>query len=68
MIVISGKLMDLSSPGVQTTLGGALVTSPWWVEFVNYISLIAGAVSMVTGAIIGVYGVYRIFKGKKPDA
>jgi len=56
--------MDQVSPVTLTAGGAALASSPWWVELIYHINLFAGAVTMITGAIIGIVGVYRLFKGK----
>ena len=46
----------------ETVIGTGLVLTPWWAQFLSEVSLMASAVAQITGAVIGVYGVYRLIK------
>lgn len=45
----------------EAALGGVLFVTPLWVTVVQDVSLIAGMVAAVTGAIIGVHAVWRLW-------
>jgi len=46
----------------EAAFGSALATTPLWVLILNDISLVAGAIAAVCGAIVGLYAVWRIWK------
>lgn len=47
---------------LELGLGAALVPTPLWVMLVQDVSMIAGMVAAVCGAIIGVHAVIRLWK------
>lgn len=55
-------MLDQATGKVQVAVGAALITTPFWVDILQYTSLIAGAIAAVAGAIIGLHGVYKIFR------
>lgn len=46
--------------------GTALVTTPFWVEILQDVNLIASTVAAITGAITGLVIVYRLWKRSRP--
>ena len=52
------------SPAIALTGSGVLISAPFWVDVVNTISLVAGMISMVAGAAIGVITLYRMWKNR----
>jgi hypothetical protein len=49
-------------PKVQVAVGGGLMTTPGWVILFQNISVIASAIAAVCGAILGISGVYRMWR------
>lgn len=56
-----------STDGIATkvVLASGLMATPLWVAVLKDISLVASAVSVVCGAIIGIYQVFRIINRNK---
>lgn len=55
----------MTDPKTQIVASIGLVSSPWWTDWLSTVSLVSGTVAAVTGAILGVYGVYKIFVKKE---
>lgn len=53
---------QLIRSAAETAVGAGLVLTPWWAQFLTEVSLMASAVAQITGAAIGLYGVYRLLK------
>jgi len=51
-------------PKVQVAVGGGLMTTPGWMMLFQGISIVASTIAAICGAIIGVYGVYRLLRPK----
>lgn len=49
----------------QAMLGGTLVTSGFWGPVLDHMVAGAHIVTALTGAVIGLHGVYRLFKPKR---
>lgn len=54
----------VSDPLSQIGSGAVLVTMPLWLQ---YFTTGAQVVAVVTGAILGCVGVYRLFRNKRGD-
>lgn len=52
---------DKTIAKLEAAMGAALVPTPLWVILVQDVSMIAGMVAAVCGAIIGVHGVWRLW-------
>lgn len=52
-------------PRIQTAVGAGLVTTPFWVDLLQAMSLVAGTIAAITGAILGVHGVWKMIRGRK---
>lgn len=50
---------------LQIIAGSALAGTPIWVIMLQDVSLIAGAVAAICGAIVGVHGVYRLWRNRR---
>lgn len=53
---------QMARSAVEATVGAGLFLTPWWAQFLLDVGAVASVVAQVTGAIIGVYGVYRLVK------
>lgn len=49
----------------EAALGGVLFITPLWVTVVQDVSMIAGMIAAVAGAIIGVHAVYRLWRRER---
>jgi hypothetical protein len=58
--------MTTTMAKLNFSISGALMTSPWWLEYVGYVSTMAQALAAVTGALIGIVTLYRLLT--KPKA
>ena len=47
---------------IETAVGTGLFLTPWWAQLLTDVSLVASVTAQVTGAVIGLYGVYRLVK------
>lgn len=57
---------DMSQdPLDQAVLGVLISSAPWWAEIFHALSSVAAFVCVMTGAIIGLHGVYRIFRPRR---
>lgn len=56
----------IDHPTFQGTIAATLVTSHFWADAIQIVSTTATLIATMTGAIIGVVTVYRMFKqGRK---
>lgn len=46
----------------ETVVGVGLLFTPFWAQLLADVGLVASVVAQVAGAILGVYGVYRLLK------
>ena len=52
-------------PTFNGAVATGLVTSHFWAEAIQVVSTTASIIATVTGAIIGVVTLYRMYKGRK---
>jgi len=45
---------------IQTATGFALAASPFWVNFLYTVNIVAATIAAICGAIVGLAGVWRI--------
>lgn len=57
-----GRTYEIIKSSAETVAGVGLLFTPYWGQLLLDIGLIASVLAQVAGAIIGVYGVYRIIK------
>ena len=55
-----------ASAVAQTVVGGVLIAAPWWVQILGELNAILAFVTALCGAIVGVAGVVRLFRGRRP--
>lgn len=53
---------QMARSAAEMAVGTGLVFSPWWTQLLIDVGTVASFVAQITGAIIGVYGVYRLIK------
>jgi hypothetical protein len=53
-----------SAAYAQTATGIVLLTTPFWAEVLYDIDIVAATIASVCGAIVGLVGVWRIFRRK----
>lgn len=53
---------------IETGVGGLLFSLPFWHHLMIEISEISQFIAGVCGAVIGLHGVYRIFRRYNPEA
>lgn len=46
----------------QAALGAVLTVTPLWVVILQDISMIAGGIASICGAIVGIHAVYRLMR------
>lgn len=56
--------MTPTTPTTQGVLSASLVTSHFWAAAVAYVSVTAQLIATVTGAIIGVITLYRMWRNR----
>ena len=49
----------------ETVVGGVLVAAPWWVQLIGEINAVLALVTALCGAIVGVTGVVRLWRGRR---
>lgn len=49
----------------RVAVGAIIGATPWWAEMFHTVSSAAGFICVVTGAIIGLHGVYRICRPRR---
>jgi hypothetical protein len=54
-----------SAAYAQTATGIVLLTTPFWVEVLYAVDVVAATIASVCGAIVGLVGVWRIFRQKR---
>lgn len=57
---------DRLTAKLELGLGAALVPAPLWVVLVQDVSMIAGLITAVCGAIIGLHAVWRLARRATP--
>jgi hypothetical protein len=62
---LNGAFIADASPKLQLAVGGGLMTTPAWALLVQDVSMIASMVAAVCGAIIGLFGVIKLFRKKE---
>ena len=55
-----------ASAVAETMVGGVLIAAPWWVQLLGEINAILAFVTALCGAIVGVVGVVRLFRTRRP--
>jgi predicted phage tail protein len=50
---------------IQTAAGAVLLATPFWAQLLSTVNMVAGAVASVCGAVVGLIGVWRIFRPKR---
>lgn len=53
---------------LEAVVGAGLVTTPVWASFLQNVSLIASTIAAITGAIIGLHAVWRLWKRRRVAA
>jgi hypothetical protein len=53
-----------SAAYAQTATGIVLLTTPFWAEVLYAVDIVAATIASVCGAIVGLVGVWRIFRRK----
>ena len=56
---------QLIKSSAETVAGVGLLFTPYWGQVLTEVSMIASALAQIFGAVIGAYGVYRIFRVMK---
>jgi hypothetical protein len=46
----------------EVTVGGMLLSSMFWIDALHAVSVVAGAIAAICGAVIGIAGVVRLMK------
>lgn len=59
------QLTEQTVAKAQATVGVALAAAPLWTNIIQGVSMVASCVAAVCGAIIGVYGVVKLWRGRK---
>lgn len=54
-----------SAAYAQTATGVVLLTTPFWAQVLYAVDVVAATVASVCGAIVGIAGVWRIFRQKR---
>jgi hypothetical protein len=52
---------------MQTASGIVLLTTPFWTQFLYTVNIVAAAIASICGAVMGLVGVWRIFRGGRPS-
>lgn len=60
--VLYRVLFDASTAKAQVVVGSAVASTPLWLSTVETVSSIAAMIAGITGAIIGLHGVYMIIR------
>ena len=50
----------------ETLVGGVLIAAPWWVQLLGELNAILAFITALCGAIVGVAGVVRLFRSRRP--
>lgn len=61
-VMVAADNIANASPKVQIAVGGGLMTTPGWVMLFQNISIVASTIAAVCGAILGIAGVYRMWR------
>lgn len=56
------QMSEATVAKINLSIAGALVASPWWLEWVGYVSNMAQAVAAISGALIGLVTLYRLLR------
>lgn len=56
------QLSEAAQLKTQVVLGGGLVSTPWWASTLETVNLVASTIAVVCGAIIGLHGVWKLWK------
>lgn len=51
---------------LQVLFGVGIASSPLWAEVFSYVHTIASTIAVVCGAVIGIFAVIRLIRGKRP--
>lgn len=51
-------------PKTEMVLSGSLLTAPFWVDVFAMVNQVASTIAVMTGAIVGIHAVYRIWKNR----
>ena len=54
-----------SAAYTQTAPGIVLLTTPFWAEVLYAVDVVAATIASVCGAIVGLVGVWRIFRPRR---
>ncbi len=58
--VIAGA--SVAAAYVQTAAGVFLLTAPFWAQALYTVNIVAATIASICGAIVGLSGVWRIFR------
>jgi hypothetical protein len=47
---------------IQTAAGAVLLTAPFWAQLLYAVNIVAATIASICGAIVGINGVWRIFR------
>ena len=56
-----------ASAVAETVVGGVLIAAPWWVQLLGELNAILASVTALCGAIVGVTGVVRLWRSRRPS-
>ena len=54
-----------ASAVAEIVVGGLLMAAPWWVQVIAELNFVLATISVLCGAIVGVAGVVRIWRGRR---
>ncbi len=65
-------MSDPSLPGghaayAQAATGIVLLTTPFWAQLLYAVNIVAATIASLCGATVGLIGVWRILRGRKPQ-
>ena len=52
----------IQNPKTQIAVGSALSATPFWLTAFQNVSIVAGAIATVCGAVIGLHGVWALIR------
>ena len=50
---------------IQTATGVVLMTTPFWMQFLYTVNIVAATIASLCGAFVGLAGVWRIVRGHR---
>lgn len=49
----------------EAAMASVLITTPWWASVLADVNLVATTIATVSGAIVGVHAVWKMWKTRK---